>query len=206
MSSTGIFGGSFNPVHNGHLALAECVREARRLDQVLFVPALHPPHKLSEPLAGAEHRRRMLDLALAGRPGLAVCAVELERDGPSYTLVTVRELRERFGARERLCLLVGGDMLADIPEWWHAGELIEEVEIVAVGRPGSPLASGLARVREAFGAEFARRVGAAGVEMEPVDVSASNVRARVRQGLPIEEMVPAAVADYILRTGLYRAG
>jgi nicotinate-nucleotide adenylyltransferase len=206
MGATGIFGGSFDPVHVAHLALAERVRRDRALSRVLLVPALKPPHKPSAPLAPGHHRLRMLELATEHRPGLEASGIELERDGPSYTLLTVRQLRRDLGPDERLFLMVGGDMLADLPGWWHADELVREVDIIPVARPGSPLEAGLNAVAAAFGTGVARRTRDLAVEMPLMDVSASEIRARLRSGNPISGLVPAPVEDYIRHHGLYVAG
>jgi len=206
MARTGIFGGSFNPVHSAHLALAERVRQARGLDRVLFVPALHPPHKLQEPLATPRHRVRMLELATGDRPGLEVSTVELDRAGPSYMLLTVRQIRQELGADEEIFLVVGADMLADIPAWWHADELVREAGIIAVARSGTSLEEGFGGLERSFGPDVASRARDLVVEMPRLDVSSTDVRERICAGRSIRRLVPDAVAEYILANGLYAGG
>ncbi len=200
---TGIFGGSFDPVHVAHLILAERVRETRSLDRVLFIPARRPPHKPERELGPGPQRLQMLRLAIEGNPAFEALPVELEREGPSYTLQTVRELRERLGEAAQLYLIVGGDSLREIPTWWHAEELVREVAIIAVPRPGSPIEEALAEPAERFGDDWAARTRRLAVEAPLMEVSATEVRRRVREGLSIRYLVPEAVRKHILFAGLY---
>jgi nicotinate-nucleotide adenylyltransferase len=199
----GIFGGSFDPVHVAHLVLAERVREARSLDTVLFIPARRPPHKAGRELEPGRERLHMLRLAIEGNPAFQALPVELEREGPSYTLQTVRQLRERLGAAAELYLVVGGDSLEEIPTWWRADELVREIEIVAVPRPGSPVGVALEGLAGRFGAEWAARTRELAVQVPLMEVSATEVRRRVREGLSIRYLVPEAVREHILSAGLY---
>ena len=201
----GIFGGSFDPIHTAHLILAEWVRGERSLDRVLFVPALEPPHKASKHLAPPAHRMRMVQLAIEDNPAFDASAVELERQGPSYTLLTVRQLRERLGPDARLYLILGADSVHEIATWWRVRELVEEVEIIAVGRPGHSLQADLEALAGAFGDAWARRVGELKVDVPPMAISATDIRGRVAAGRSIRYLVPDVVRDYILRHGLYGA-
>src|SRR5947208_14910068 len=144
----GIFGGTFDPVHFGHLVVAEQCREQGRLDRVWFVPAPRPPHKPGPTLTRFDQRVEMLQLALAGNPAFSVSEVEKERSGPSYTVDTVAELLRRHPADE-FFLLVGSDTLADLPLWHEPGRLLEMVGLLVVARPGSPVRSA-EEVREAL--------------------------------------------------------
>ena len=202
MARVGIFGGSFNPVHLAHLILAEYAREGRGLDRVVFMPANQPPHKPQEPLAPAQDRLEMLRLAIAHNPHFEVSAAELQRDGPSYTLVTMRETAKALGPDAELRLIVGSDSLHDLPNWWHADELIREVRIICLERPGFPL-DRLAELEECFGAEAVAAVRDAVVTAPLLQVSSSDIRKRVAQGQSIRYLVPEAVREYIAARGLY---
>lgn len=203
MARIGIFGGSFNPVHTGHLILAERVCSERSLDKVLFVPVLYPPHKPAKPLASAEHRMRMLGLALDGNPAFEALPLELNREEPSYTLITIRELRKDMGPSAELFLVLGGDSVHDIPNWWHAGELVREVEIIAFDRPGYPVQEAVGGMGELFGRAWVDRVRELKVDAPLLDISATDIRERVSAGKSIRYMVPEPVRQYILRHGLY---
>ncbi|KPK62653.1 MAG: hypothetical protein AMK73_05810 [Planctomycetes bacterium SM23_32] len=203
MSAIGIFGGSFDPIHTAHLILAEFAWAERGLDAVRFVPAAQPPHKSARPLTAAEHRLRMVQLAVQGNPAFVADPVELERDGPSYTLVTVRELKERLGAEAELYLIVGADSLHEMPTWWRAEELVREVRLIAFGRPGHAVADGLAELAALYGQRWARETAALAVEAPLMDISATMIRRRVRAGQSVRYLVPDAVRGYILQHALY---
>ncbi len=205
MARIGLFGGSFNPVHVAHLALAESAREEGRLDRVIFMPARVPPHKPFAPLAASQDRLEMLRLALADSPHFEVSFLELEREGPSYTLTTVRRLKGQLGPECTLCLIVGADSVCDMPKWWRARELVQEVELIGLRRPGSPpvCAAGL---EEHFGAQKAAEILESIIDGPLLEVSATEVRARVRRGRSIRCLVPEPVREYILAHGLYTGG
>ncbi len=202
MARIGLFGGSFDPVHVAHLILAECARDQGALEKVLFVPARQAPNKPDVPLAPAGERLRMLQLAVAQNPYFEVSTVELDREEPSYTLLTVRQLKEALGRDCRLCLVVGTDSILDMPHWWHAEELIREVEVLALERPGFPLRD-LRRFRSCFGAEAEARIRKSVVKAPLLEVSATEIRQRLRQGRSIRYLVPERVRDYILAHGVY---
>ena len=211
---TALFGGSFNPVHVGHLAIAEAARDGLRLDRVLLVPCARPPHKDAPDLAPGRDRLAMIRLAIRGRPGLGVSAVELRRRGPSYTVETVEALRaaarRRRGAdasragRETLYLLVGADMLADLPRWRKAGRLVRLVRVAAAGRPGWSLATIRRALARAFGAAFVRGLDRRRFDAPRIGVSSTAIRRRARAGRSLHGLVPDAVAAFIRRRGLYR--
>lgn len=190
MKRIGLFGGSFNPVHNGHLLLARAALEEAALDRLVFIPAAQSPFKPDQPLAPAAQRVRWLRLALAGWTACAVDTQEIERGGVSYTIETVR----RYAAAEpgaALFWLVGADHVASLPRWREAEALAEQVEFLVASRPGSPPVT----LPPPFRLHYLRGV--------PCAISASLVRARVRAGLPLELLVPAAVAEAIRNSGLY---
>lgn len=202
MRKIGLFGGSFNPVHIAHLILAERVREEAELDRVVFIPARRPPHKPDLPLAPASHRLEMLERAIEGHPDFEVSTVEFEREGPSYTLRTVRAFHEEVRGDGEPHLILGGDSVLDLPNWWHAEELVREANIVAVERPGY-LLDDLSVVRDAFGDEVAACIRRNRVEIPLMDLSATDIRRRARQGLSIRYLVPEPVRTCIHENQLY---
>ncbi|MCD6416394.1 MAG: nicotinate-nucleotide adenylyltransferase [Planctomycetes bacterium] len=206
MARIGILGGSFNPVHVAHLVLAEWVRVDRQLERVLFLPAGRPPHKSRAPLAPARHRARMLELALEGNRAFEMCRVELDSEGPSYTLRTVRQLRRRFGQADELFLLLGADSLLDLPHWWQARKLVEEVSIIAFGRPGYELERRWPELADEFGGDWVRVVKDLMVAAPLLNISATAIRERLRAGLSIRYLVPEPVREYILAQRLYVEG
>jgi len=195
----GIYGGSFDPVHKGHIAAAAEVRRRRDLARVHLVPAARPPHK---PPCGAPFPDRvaMARLAIAGQPGLAVLDAEGRRPGESFTIDTVEELRRSRPGLE-LELLVGADMLADLPGWRRARELVAGVRVVAFGRPGTDADAARAVFEKAFGPE-----AYVWLDLEPLAVSSSEIRRRIAAGEPVTGLLDPAVEAYIFDRGLYTDG
>jgi nicotinate-nucleotide adenylyltransferase len=197
-----LFGGTFDPVHYGHLLLAEQCREQCRLDEVWFMPAASPPHKREQPLSAAEHRVDMLRLAIGGHEALSVSLIEIERGGTSYTVDTLEHLR---GLRpdDELFLLLGSDSLADLPTWRDPARVCELATPVAVGRAGgpqidyAPLASLVTPQRLS---EIRRHL----VAMPLVELASSDIRRRVAAGRSIRYQTPRSVEQYIHTHGLYR--
>lgn len=203
MTRTGIFGGSFNPIHAAHLVVAERARDERSLDRMLFIPARQPPHKPAKPVAPAADRLRMVELAIQGNDSFGASRLELDRAGPSYTLTTVRQLRDGLGKDAELFLVLGADSVHDIPTWWHARDLVREVEIIPVVRPGYSLEKDLDDLSHMFGVDWARRVRELTVHAPPMDISSTEIRERVAAGRSIRYLVPEPVRQYILSRGLY---
>ncbi len=199
-----MFGGTFDPVHNGHILTALTLVQARGFNRVTFMPTARPPHK-SSAFASAGQRLAMLELAIEGRPELDVSDVELLRDGPSYTIDTITELRRRIGEGREICLVVGEDMLADLPRWKRADDVIRATRIITVCRPPwhDRLDKILAVIAERFGEQQAECVRQDIVDTELIDISSTMVRHRIKAGGPIGDLVPAAVERYIRRHGLY---
>lgn len=192
MSLTAIFGGTFDPVHVGHLVVAEQVAEAEGIARVVFIPAGRPPHKERRTAAPPAARLAMVERAVALNPRFAVSAIELEGDGPSYTINTVRRLKaERKG---EVALILGADSLVELGSWREPEALLDECRVLVVERPGFDL--------DAAPPGFLRRAKL--VHAPRLDVSASEIRARVRAGLSIRYLVPEAVREYIIERGLYR--
>ncbi len=193
MPGLGVFGGSFNPVHWGHLHVALLAREASGLDAVLFVPAASPPHKPGRDLAPALHRLAMLRLALAGEPGAEISEIELEPGGPRYTADTLDRLAAARPGVE-LHFILGFDSLRDLPGWRDPEGILARHRVIAVDRPGID--------RSALPPDLAARCRL--VEGNPFAVSASGIRARAAAGRSIRHLVPPEVERYILAEGLYR--
>jgi nicotinate-nucleotide adenylyltransferase len=199
---TGIFGGSFDPIHTAHLILAETVRVERSLDSVLFVPAGRPPHKPNQPVASAEDRLCMVELAIEGNPFFRAARLELERQGPSFTLLTVRELRKAMPEAE-LFLILGGDSLRDLPAWWHSEELVQEVAIISFDRPGAPVEDVLKALEGRFGSQWVRSTSELRVRAPLLEISASGIRRRLKEGKSVRYLVPEPVWRYIIERGPY---
>ncbi len=197
----GIFGGTFDPVHMGHLILAEQCRTQANLDQVWFVPSAQPPHK-DRGVTRFEQRCDMLDLAIAGHPAFRVNRIEKERSEPSFTAVTLDQLHERHPGDE-FVLLLGSDCLPDLPGWYEPQRVIERAELVVVPRPGVMLWTA-ARLAAAL------RVGEPAVRMRfvacpMIEIASRELRRAITDGMSIRYMVPRAVEEYIRDRKLYTA-
>ena len=203
----GVFGGSFDPVHVGHLLLAECCREQAGLDRVLFLPAATQPHKQDRRLAAPEHRVEMLRLATGGHSAFAVATLEIERGGVSYTVDTLATLAAAQPDAE-LCLLLGPDALAGLPTWREPKRIAELATLVGVERevlddlPAAATAAGLATL---LGAERLAAVLESRVRMPAIGIRASDIRAAVAAGRSIRYRTPRAVEAFIAAHGLYRS-
>lgn len=197
MAKTGVLGGTFDPIHNGHLAVAREVMSRLSLDRVIFVPAGMPPLKKGGPVAPCEDRVNMVRLAIADEPGYQLSRVEVDRPGPSYTVDTVSGLKDEYG--DEIYFVMGWDNLAELYRWKEPGRLGEICWIVAVPRPGCgrPDLDSLEALIPAL------RSSVILLESPLVDISASGIRERLSRGLAIERLVPAEVEEYIKRSGLY---
>jgi nicotinate-nucleotide adenylyltransferase len=215
VSGVGIFGGTFNPIHLGHLRAAEEVREAQALDEVRLVPAALPPHKEPAALAGAAHRHRMVELATAGVPGFRVATLELQRPGPSYSIDTLRAVRAEVGDAARLVFILGIDAFHDFHTWKEHAAIFGLCDVVVVTRPPAPAALAHGDIplaaREAFWYEsssevFRHRSGHVLTlqRITALDISAASIRTHLAAGRSIRFLVPPAVEAYIEQHGLYR--
>ncbi len=195
----GVLGGTFDPIHNGHLAIAGEVRLRLSLHEVIFVPAGQPWLRMGNPLSAAAHRVQMVHLAIADEPCYKLSPAEIERAGPSYTVDTMAELRAQLDKGDELFFILGWDNLAELPRWHEPSRLVKMCSLVAIPRLGYP-PPGL-RALEAAVPGLAQRVIL--LEAPYVDISASEIRQRVSRGLSIRHLVPEPVADYIEEHRLY---
>ena len=191
----GVFGGTFDPVHVGHLAIAHAALETLPLDRVLFVLARRAPLKEHGPVAGEADRLAMLELAVAGEPRFSVSRVELDREGPSYTVDTLEALAgsdgRPSGRPDELFLILGGDALAALPRWKDADRIAKLATLVVAERPGAPERMGNAPVVQ--------------FDAPRLDISSRELRARVARGRSLRYLVPDPVWKHIEARGLYRA-
>lgn len=209
----GLFGGTFDPVHFGHLRPALDMQQALGFDELRLIPCRVPPHR-GAPHAGPEQRLTMLRLAIRGERALSIDERELRRDGPSYMIDTLESLRAEFGNQRSLSLLIGMDALQGLDRWHRWQELIELCHIVVATRPGwTPPQSGevaaLVRERRTDEAETLHARPAGRVLFCPVtalDISASRIRALLAAGKSPRYLLPGAVLDYIQATNLYQNG
>lgn len=195
----GIFGGTFDPVHYGHLLLAETCREQLNLDSVVLLPAGSPPHKSDSDISPASHRLEMLKLAVSGCPEFQIDERELKREGPSYTVLTLQELSSEQ-PDSTLYFLMGADSLRDIPGWKDPQQILQLATVVAVNRPGIPLPE-TAEVR-VWAGDLADSIQV--IQTLGTDLSSSTLRNQVAANLSIRFMTPRAVAVYIEQHELYR--
>jgi len=195
----GVLGGTFDPVHVGHLIIAQEVLARLGLDGMLFVPARVSPFKREAQAAPAEDRVAMLELALQDEPRFRVSRVDLDRPAPSFTVDTLRILHQRLGGESELTFVMGADSLATFAEWRAPGEILRLARLACVTRPGTPL--DLAALRAALPSIEDRTDLVEGVE---VGISSTDIRRRVAAGEPIRFQVPPLVERYIARHGLYR--
>ncbi len=184
----GLLGGSFDPVHHGHLIVGQVALERLGLDELRFVPAREQPFKQGKHRTSAEHRAAMVALAISGTSGFELETAELDRAGPSYTVHTLEALREQVPS-SRLVLLLGADAAADLAGWREVERIPELARLVVFARPGSTVPQ--------------TRLISEVIQVPAIDVSATEIRRRVRQRLPIRYWVPDSVGEYIARHQLY---
>lgn len=200
LTRIGILGGTFDPIHYGHLVAAENVRHHFGLQRVFFVPAGHPPHKEGREVTAGDHRYMMAVLATVSNPHFFVSRLELDRPGPSYTIGTLRTFRHEYPGAD-IHFVTGVDAILDLPTWEEPEALLNLARFVAVARPGYPTGR-----FEAFHRSLAPFLPdrVAYLEIPELAISSSDLRLRVREGRPITYLVPEAVASYIHKQGLYR--
>jgi len=196
----GLMGGTFDPIHCGHLAAAEEVRNCFMLDRMIFIPSARPPHKTGKVITDHEHRYTMAVLATVSNPYFDVSRIEIDRPGPSYTVDTLRHFRQVDTSAE-LFFITGADAILEILGWREPRDLLRLCRFVAVSRPGYDL-DDISCLEAELGAELVSNIEI--LPVTPFDISSSDIRQRVAEGRSIRYLVPEEVRRYIYRNGLYR--
>ncbi len=212
MKKIGLFGGTFNPIHFGHLRAAIEVKEKLQLEKVVFIPVNLPPHKDDMDLVNVWERINMLKLAIAKRKGLEVCEIEAKRGGKSYTIDTLREFKARFGRDLQLYFILGVDAFLEIETWKEYKEIFKETNLVVLERPGFDKKIEIFLEKEMakdFYSKDGILVHSSGnfvipLEITKFDISSSMIRALIRDGKEIGYLVPKEVENYILEKKLYK--
>lgn len=187
---SGILGGTFDPPHNGHIALAEAAIKELGLEKVIFIPDNVPPHKNLKNISTKEHRLAMLRLAVAGRQEFEISMIEFEREGPSYTVDTVARLKS-LHPDANFCFLLGADNVVEMEDWYHPERIFKMITVCAGNRPGFVPRGRFAEKVQYF-------------DMNPVDISSTAIRDKVGRGESISGLVPSEVEKYIHRNNLYK--
>ncbi len=199
----GLYGGTFDPPHLGHLISAQAMAELLSLHRVIFLPAGQPPHKLCRPISTGQHRLAMLQLALADNPLFQIDDWELSVDGPAYTINTIRYFQAILPGRT-LYWFIGADSLADLPTWYRFEELIDAVEIVTAWRGGLDIERVLADLQTKIEQRHYEKLRKNVLRTPMIEISASDIRRKIHAGQSIRYLVAPAVEQYIRREGLYR--
>jgi nicotinate-nucleotide adenylyltransferase len=189
----GIFGGTFNPIHLGHLIIAQESLYQFKLDRIIFVPAAMPPHKSKRDIAIAHHRLRMVKLAIAGNPQFAISDIELKRKDKSYTIETIKTLQNKYRPQTELNFIIGLDALLEFFTWKDASELLELCWFLVAPRKGFEINLLDTRIKHRM------RL----IDMEPVNISASEIRKRIRLHSPIRYYLPEKVYKYLIESSVY---
>ena len=187
-------GGTFDPIHYGHLVTAEEVRVKFNLTDVIFVPSGTPPHKLNRKVTCTEHRYLMTVLATVTNLFFSVSRIEIDRKGPSYAIDTVAEIRNIVGKDVELFFITGADAFLQMDKWYKANELVKMCQFVAATRPGYPF--------EKIDTRFSKYIDV--VEVPALSISSTDIRQRVKEGRNIKYLLPEAVEDYIFKNDLYK--
>lgn len=198
-----LFGGSFDPIHNGHLGVAQFAKQALRAQQLIFVPARQSPHKHQPPLASETQRLAMIQLAISDLEGFEVSDCEFYRLQPSYSVDTVRYFRRRLGEQSELFWLVGADNVAGFAQWHQVDQFVRLCRVCFMVRGGCP-APDLDQLAPYFDRQTIEQMKEDMLETPRIDISSTDIRQRIAAGLPIDGLVPPAVAAYIERHGLYK--
>lgn len=212
MQLIGLLGGTFNPIHNGHLRLAQELSEALKLDEVRFIPSAQPPHK-AMPEVSAKHRAAMVQLAISDNPLFKLDTRELNRDGASYTIDTLISLQEELGGTAALCLMMGSDAFSKLNTWHRWQTLLDYCHIILVQRPTSAIQPKLAEeLSVLLHNQYTENVrdlankNAGYIHMQKItalDITATNIRAQLEAGLSARYLMPDLVLDYIKNNKLY---
>jgi len=190
MGKIALFGGTFDPVHLGHLISAEEIKKSLRLDKVIFVPAGRPPHKKEAFITGAEHRLKMLKLATKAFPGFEISDYELKKTSKSYTIDTIRYFKKNIYKKDKLYFIAGSDIVGQIESWKEWEKLIKEVHLLIMARPGFKAGKKASK--------FGTLIG-----IKNIDISSSEIRRMIKKGLPVTYLVPETVEKYIYEHKIY---
>lgn len=196
----GIMGGTFDPIHTGHLATAEAVRVEYELERVLFIPAANPPHKQHSQVETSLHRYIMTVMATYSNPHFYVSSIEIERPGLSYAIDTVLELINQYGVNTEFYFIVGSDTVPELPSWKDIDRLLEVCHFIAANRPGSVYT--LDDIIKSFGEQGYNRIHS--LPTPELEISSTDIRKKVRQGRSIKYIVPESVENYICKENLYK--
>jgi nicotinate-nucleotide adenylyltransferase len=196
----GILGGTFDPIHNAHLAIAEEAKTRLVLSEVLFIPAGQPWMKTDTGISPANHRVEMVRLAIEGRPYFRLSMIEVEHKGPSYTVDTIAKLKKQSGGSSEFYFIIGWDALAQLPRWKEPARLIKMCRLVVFPRPGFPRPD--IKLLEKSVPDLSKRVILR--DTPEIDISATEIREKIARKLSISRLVPQKVAQYIEENGLYR--
>lgn len=191
----GLFGGTFDPIHNGHLIIAEWVREELQLEKIIFIPAGDPPHKQESNITSIKHRLAMVSLAIEANDRFSLSDIEAKKAGKSYTVETLRVLQNHFSSPTKLFWIIGSDSLLDLPNWFQPDEIVRLAQIVVYPRSGYSVNEAAARFKD--------RV--LYVDSPLIDISATTIRDRIRQEKSVRYFLPESVLKYIHRENLYRS-
>lgn len=196
-----IMGGTFDPIHFGHLAAAEAVRESLHCQKVIFIPSGNPPHKADRVLTASQRRYAMTSQAVSSNPYFEVSDIEINRNGYTYTLDTIKELKSLYGDDIELLFITGADALLEIETWYKVEELLAQCSFVAVTRPGydkTRLEQKLSDLRSKYNGVFFI------VDVPGLNISSTDIRNRIMSGSSIRYLLPESVVQYIFENGLYR--
>ena len=200
----GIMGGTFNPIHHGHLVTAQEALDQFGLDEIIFIPTGDPPHKVEDLLADAEDRYLMTVIATSSNDSFFVSRIEIDRHGKSYTIDTVKELRKIYGKGSELFFVTGADAILEILTWKNTDEIVTLAKFIAATRPGYDL-SRIEDLRSTlFRSEREACAGISIMEIPALAISSTNIRKRIKENRPINYLVPEGVNNYIIKHGLYK--
>ncbi len=200
----GIMGGTFNPIHNGHLVTAQEALSQFKLDKVIFIPTGNPPHKIENEVASAEDRYIMTVIATSSNSNFFVSRMEIDRKGKSYTIDTARQLRKIYGKNSLLYFITGADAILEILTWKNTGEIVSLCKFIAATRPGYNLSRIEDLRKRLFGKAGAADKKIYVMEIPALSISSTDIRNRVRHKRPIDYLLPEGVSNYILKHGLYK--
>ncbi len=193
----GLFGGTYNPIHQGHVQAAQIVRDRFKLDQVWFIPSHIPPHKSNDEVASPEHRMNMVRLAVTGSPGLIPSSIEIEEEGTSYSILTLEKIKKHFPAAD-LFFILGVDAFLEIDTWRAYEQVLEQCLFIVISRPGYDLE----KAKEVLEGAYSNKIYL--MPIQALDISSSQIREKLRASGSISGLVPLLVEEYIKEHNLYQ--